>query len=216
MMVAEHVSEDGALKPALNALGDAISSLIDPKPVHHDTGIHWADDLYTQLTDEIPGSQGNASHVPQSSPPLCIDAAELKAEIDTATAIWEPRPEIDVSEDQPPPITVIRLRAIENRGWRPQDVKAIEQIAEAVLSWCEAIRTLLDPPPRWHLPNPCPACNVAIVHRKNSAGEVVRQPALQIGAAGCVCQSCRHEWAPAYFQHLANVLGYELPDGVLE
>ena len=209
-------AEDGNLPYALQKLGEAISALIDPKPIHHNNTLGWADSLYDQLTDEIPGSQGNASRVPQSSPPLCIDAAELKHEIDTAIAAWEPKPLIDASQNQPPPISIIRLQIIEKRAWRPQDVKSIEQITNNLLAWCEAIKTLLNPQPRWHLPNPCPACDTAIIYRKNSAGETVRQPALQIGPAGCVCQKCHHEWGPQLFQHLANVLGYKLPEGVLE
>lgn len=215
MNAVEPIEEDGNLPDALQHLGESVSKLIDPKPEMVEDKVHWTDSLYEQLCGEVPGSQGNRSRVPQSSPPLCLDAAELKSEIDTAIGIWEPRPTIDVSTD-PPPMTVIRLQAIEKRKWRPQDVRGIEQITAAVESWCESIKNLLNPAPKWHLPNPCPACDKAVVYRKNSAGEVVRQPALQIGAAGCVCQSCHHTWAPEYFQHLASVLGYKLPDGVLE
>lgn len=207
---------DGNLPLAKTRLGNAVSALIDPKPVHHDGDLHWVESLYDQLTDEIPGSQGNQSRVAQSSPPMCIDAAELKGEIDTAIAVWEPRPVVDVSTDNVPSMTVIRLQSLGARGWRPQDVRAVNQIAGNIEAWCESIKALLNPPPKWHLPNPCPACDVAIVHRKNSAGETVRQPALKIGPSGCICQNCNHEWGPQLFQHLANVLGYKLPEGVLE
>lgn len=215
-MMAAPVHEDGNLPAAKSRLAEAVSALIDPKPQLDNGKIRWIDSLYDQLVDEIPGSQGNASRVPQSSPPLCIDAAELKHEIDTATAAWEPRPAIDASNDHLPPMAVVRLQALENRSWRPQDTRAVEQIAGNIESWCESIKSLLNPTPRWHLPNPCPACDKAVVYRKNSANETVRQPALQIGPAGCVCQNCHHTWAPEYFQHLAQVLGYQLPAGVLE
>lgn len=215
-MMAEPVHEDGNLPAAKSRLAEAVSALIDPKPQLDNGKIRWIDSLYDQLVDEIPGSQGNASRVPQSSPPLCIDAAELKHEIDTATAAWEPRPAIDASNDHLPPMAVVRLQALENRSWRPQDTRAVEQIAGNIESWCESIKSLLNPVPRWHLPNPCPACDKTVVYRKNSADETVRQPALQIGPNGCVCQHCHHTWAPEYFQHLAQVLGYQLPKGVLE
>lgn len=215
-MNQQQPAEDGNLPAALRQLGDAVSKLIDPQPLTHDDRLHWTDSLYDQLCDEIPGSQGNRSRVPHSSPPLCIDAAELKNEIDVAVAIWEPRPVIDVSVDNVSPMTVLRLQAIEKRGWRPQDVHGIEQIVSALAAWCESIANLLNPPPQWHLPNACPACDVAVVYRKNSGGESVRQPALKIGATGCICQNCHHQWGPALFQHLANVLGYQLPEGVLE
>lgn len=208
--------EDGNLPEARRRLDMAVSALTDPKPVYNDGTTLWRDSLYEQLTEAIPGGQGNASRVPQSSPPLSIDATEAKHEIDTAAAAWEPRPQIDASRTNLPPITVIRLRSLVKRGWRPQDTRAVEQISAAVESWCDTIEDLLNPKPRWHLPNPCPACDVAVVYRKNSAGESVRQPALQIGPTGCICQNCHHQWQPAYFQHLASVLGYELPNGVLE
>lgn len=54
------------------------------------------------------------------------------------------------------------------------------------------------------------------LHNRMSAGERVRQPALRIGEHGCQCGQCGQVWAPQYFAHLANVLGYELPEGVLE
>ncbi|AVO21692.1 hypothetical protein I5I01_gp87 [Mycobacterium phage MooMoo] len=213
-------AEDGNLPAAKTRFANAISALIDPKPANRalDDGTHrieWLDSLYDQLIDAIPGGQGNATRVPQSSPPICIDATELKQKIDTTTAQWEPRPNIDISQETPP-IAIIRLKSLEERQWRPQDAKPIEQMATEIEAWCEAIKGLLNPAPRWHLPNPCPACNKAVVYRRNSAEEVVRQPALQIGAAGCVCQNCHTTWGPEYFQHLAKVLGYELPAGVLE
>ncbi|MCA4754803.1 hypothetical protein H8Z60_19940 [Mycolicibacterium fortuitum] len=215
--------EDGNLPEARRKLATAISALIDPKPHtlkrQYEDGtsvdVEWIDSLYDQLSDAVPGGQGNASRVPQSSPPMCIDAVDIMRDIDTSTAEWEPRPEIDVSAATPP-IAVIRLQAIDKRTWRPQDTNLVEKIAGEIESWCEKIRALLDPVKRWTLPNPCPACDTAVVYRRNSSDEIVRQPALQIGPAGCVCQNCHHNWAPEYFQHLAQVLGYELPQGILE
>ncbi|ALA48631.1 hypothetical protein POPTART_85 [Mycobacterium phage PopTart] len=219
-------AEDGNLPAAKTRLGNAISALIDPKPEYTEGTTRWRDSLYDQLTEEIPGSQGNASRIPQSSPPLCIDAVELKTEIDATVAAWEPSsywvfgppypvPQRDLTREHTP-LTVLRLQLLERRPWRPQDTHGIEQISGRIEAWCESIKTMLNPPPKWSLPNPCPACDTAIVYRKNSAGETVRQPALQIGPSGCVCQNCHHEWGPQLFQHLANVLGYELPAGVLE
>lgn len=221
MSVEAIVDEDGNLPAARARLGDAISALVDPKPKNRemDDGtnrIEWVDSLYDQLIDAVPGSQGNGSRTAQSSPPMCLDAAELKSEIDTATAAWEPRPLIDASQQAPQPITIIRLQSLQQRTWRPQDTRSIDQIATNILSWCESITTLLNPVPKWTLPNSCPACDVAIVYRKNSSGETVRQPALQIGPEGCFCQNCHYTWGPQYFTHLAKVLGYELPSGVLE
>ena len=207
---------DGDLPAARRHLGDAISRLCDPKPQTVGGSIHWAESFYVQLCDAIPGSQGTRSAVPQSSPPLNLDASELKQEIDSGAARWIPKPHIDGADINPPWITVLRLHELEKHGWRPQYCSLLESMTERISGWVVKIHHLLYPEPQWTLPNCCPACNVAVVHRRNSAGEVVRQPALQIGANGCRCLSCHAEWGPALFQHLANVLGYELPTGVLE
>jgi predicted RNA-binding Zn-ribbon protein involved in translation (DUF1610 family) len=148
-----------------------------------------------------------------------IDALELCHEIDTAVSAWEPRwPEIpgDLTQD-PPPITILRLRAIQARSWRPQDCRNILQIAEAVKSWATSITELLTDKPRWTLPAACPQCGKKTVYRHDSGGELVRQPALQITTLGCQCQSCRAGWSPDQFVFLATrLLGYDLPEGVLE
>lgn len=223
MMTAQPLPiEDGNLPAARHQLDIAISNLIDPKPQTTPDGhIHWLDSLYQQLIEEIPGQQGTGHGVPRSIPPLCLDAAALLTEIDTAITCWEPNwpiplPSINpwAYEDDHP--TVLRIRQLSTRKWRPQDTHSIQQIANNIQSWCSGIKAILTPTRRWALPNPCPACNTATVHRKDSAGETVRQPALQIGPNGCECQCCHHKWAPEYFQHLANVLGYKLPEGVLE
>ena len=47
--------------------------------------------------------------------------------------------------------------------------------------------------------------------------EHVRVPALQIIAEqGCTCLVCRACWTPDRYLLLCRVLGYSLPDGVLE
>ena len=88
-------------------------------------------------------------------------------------------------------------------------------MCEALEAWVAQIRELLDPPARWSLPNPCPACGVRTVYRIKD-GEHLRMAALQVGAEGCECQSCRTVWTPDRFVWLARLLGYEMPAGVLE
>lgn len=218
-MSAAAAADDGSLPHARNQLGDAISALCDPKPqTLHDGGLTWVDSWYVQLQDAIPGSKRDRTGVSASQPPVWVDALQLKHEIDTAAAIWErpfPAPPGDLS-DETEPVTVLRLRVINARTWRPQDVRSILQITEAIASWTENIQQLLTDKPRWHLPAPCPACGKKIVHRHDSSGELVRQPALQIGTHGCECAGCHTRWAPEFFTHLARVLGYEKLDGVLE
>ena len=63
---------------------------------------------------------------------------------------------------------------------------------------------------------PCPACNATAVYRRNSAGENVRVPALQIIAEqGCTCLVCHASWTPDRYLLLCRVLGFDLPRGVL-
>ena len=198
---------DGALQPALQRFLDAITRLIEPL---HDYELKaTAPSRYMQLRDALPGQQNTGGGVARSLPPLWLDAQQLLDEIDTAVSIWQAQPSCV-------PPTVGRLRVLEAKGWRPQDSKQLEQMADAIEAWAREIDALLHPEPKWHLPNPCPACGTKVVYRKDSAGETVRQPALQIGADGCTCQRCRHNWGPQLFQHLAAVLGYPLPSGVLE
>lgn len=221
-MSVEPVEQDGNIVAARRRLTDAISKLTDPRPEVLDGHTHWLDSHYTELQEALPGDQGTGfSGVARSLPPMFVDAADLLHEIDTAVACWEPRPAIDASDDNPPPMTVIRLRSIEAHGcrgqaWRPQDASKAEQIADNLEAWAASIKQLLHPTPAWSLPNPCPACQTAIVYRKDAAGDMVRKPALSIGPNGCECQKCHYIWGPQLFQHLANVLGYELPKGVLE
>ena len=60
------------------------------------------------------------------------------------------------------------------------------------------------------------ACTATHVYR-DAAGEMVRMPALQIVAdTGCTCQACKHTWGPELFLHLARVLGFDTPEGVLD
>jgi hypothetical protein len=45
----------------------------------------------------------------------------------------------------------------------------------------------------------------------------VRVPALQIiTELGCTCLVCRHTWGHELCLHLARVLGFETPAGVIE
>jgi len=170
------------------------------------------DSLYMQLYDSVGsrGASGNMSTASKSQPPMWVDAVDLLTEIDTALEIWQP-----AFTGTPP--TVGRIRELGRRDWRPQDCRAIEQIASAFLAWAKDIETLLDPPASKHVAAACPACGHKTAVRKDSAGEHVRVPALQLVAAtGCTCLVCRTFWAPEYYMHLSRVLGFDMPAGVLE
>jgi hypothetical protein len=103
------------------------------------------------------------------------------------------------------------------RPWRPQDTRSVEQIPGNVESWAVQIGALLDPQHVKHFSAACPACGATTVYRRDSAGERVRMPALQIVAeTGCTCQACRHTWLPHHYLLLCTVLGFGPPAGILE
>lgn len=201
---------EGRLPGALNHLHNAVKALCGPQALYLDNQLRRGPSLYVQLWDATMGEQSNAGTGggSKSRPPFWTDAFDLRNEIDTAVECWQP-----AYQGVPP--TVGRLNCLLEHPWRPQDIRQISQITTAVESWVTAIGELMNPTPKWTLPNPCPACGRAIVYRRDSGGELVRQPALKIGVNGCTCQHCHATWAPERFVFLARVLG-SLPDGVLE
>lgn len=211
-------NDEHHLPQARNDLNHAIRALINPQPAYTSSGTVWLDSLYLQLQAAIPGEKQHRSGVARSQPPAWIDAIDTLRDIDRTVTTWEPRwPAIpgDLTGDPEPP-TVLRLRIIRDRTWRPQDTGEVKKIAAKIRSWVDRITTLLADDHVKHISAPCPACGKQTVYRKDSAGELVRQPALQITTMGCVCQACRASWSPDLYMHLARVLGYDLPAGVLE
>ena len=109
------------------------------------------------------------------------------------------------------------MRALAARSWRPQDTRRFEQIAARVESWAIAVQSLLSPISVKQLSAPCPACGAKTAFRRDSAGERVRVPALQlVTEIGCTCLVCRHTWGPELYLYLARVLGFQTPAGVIE
>jgi hypothetical protein len=93
----------------------------------------------------------------------------------------------------------------------------VEQYASQVASWAVSVASLLSPTAVKQLSAPCPACGAQSAYKRDSAGERVRVPALQIiTEIGCTCLVCRYTWGPELYLHLARVLGFKTPTGVLE
>lgn len=201
---------DGSLPAALAALDDALHALIASQSQLHDNHLVGTPSRYMQLMDAVTGEQSNTGGGggSKSRPPFWTDAFDKLREIDEAAAIWQP-----AFKGVPP--TVGRLRTLRARNWRPQDTRPIEQITTALRAWADEIDALLNPPRRWTLPSPCPSCSTATVYRRDSGGEMIRQPALQLGPEGCHCARCNAHWTPDKFVFLARVLG-SLPENVLE
>lgn len=235
-MSALPVDEDGNLPAALRALEEAVIGLVD-EPLklagRHDCGdchnedcaedciLHTCpghltptDSLYMQLRDAVGGGRTGASQGasrPRSLPTGWIDAQRILDEIDFGVALWV------TGHNLNPVPTVGRLNNMLRQKYRPQDVHALEQKTQALKEWATDINDLFDPPVVKHLSAPCPACGSTFARRTDSAGEVVRVPALQIVAEkGCTCQNCKHTWSPDLYMHLCRVLGFQMPTGVLE
>ena len=124
---------------------------------------------------------------------------------------------MNVAPAKPPATTVDRIRALPDRRWRPQDVARMEQITAVLLDWAVDIGDMLNPPRKMTISAACPACGETTTHRRDKGGDRVRVPVLQVVAdRGCTCLACGAHWAPTLYTHLSRVLGFELPDGVLE
>ena len=219
MPVTEHeqAAKDGNIQAARTRLVDAINALIDPVPTglwRDSTGpeVRMLDSLYTQLRDSTGGQNvSEKGDSRQARMPIWADAVDLLREIDVTAAVWSriQRPG--------PATTVARLEAIANSTWRPQDTDRISRWASDARGWADRIKRLLDPESVKTISAPCPACNQKTVYRRDSTGDMVRQPALQLVASrGCVCLACHTSWSPDLYLHLVNVLGFEKPNGVLE
>jgi hypothetical protein len=203
------VAAEESLPAALDRLSAAVESLVDPIKVTHDGAIVSAPSLYEQLIAAIPGGRGElmGRRGCRAMAPLRTDALDLRIEIDNAVRGWLPEPGS----------TAARLRALAAKRWRPQDTGDVVKIAARIESWSIAIDSMLNPAHVRHVSAPCPACGAKSAFRRDAAGETVRVPALQIVTErGCTCLVCRHTWGPELYLHLARVLGFETPAGVIE
>lgn len=223
--IVEDGSPDGSLHESRRHLEDAISKLIDPRSELVEGRLEWTDSLYVQLQESLPGNQGGGSSgQARSLPPAWTDAIDTLMQIDTAVEAWEPRPVLDASDDDPPPITVIRLRAIEARKWRPQDCGSIEQLVVIIKEWVSDVEGLfINEPIRalWAAEGggfaACPSCDKTMAKKRDRGGEMVQYPALQVMSDGATrCMACKTSWGPEYAMWVCRQLGYPLPSGVLE
>lgn len=198
---------DGNIQSARTKLGRAVQHLTGPRQaVYHDATL-YAPSLYATLAADLAGTQGDSRTPAKSLPPLWIDACQLLFEIDHKTVKWCPKPGN----------TPQRLQMLSFATWRPQDTDIVQGMARTIEGWCETINNLLDPESVKHISAACPSCGREKVFRRDSAGEMVQQPALKVVTnVGCTCQHCQAHWAPEKYLFLCKLLGFELPEGVLE
>jgi len=198
---------DGNIVAARTKLADAVDRLTKPQTAVHRGKVRYGLSLYRQLQQDLAGTQGDTRTPAKSLPPLWIDAVQLLGDMDTETRAWCPK------ERGVP----ARLGALAALTWRPQDTHKVVTIATTVDGWCETITHLLDPESVKHISAACPSCGRSFVYRNDSAGERVRQPALKIVTeTGCTCQACDASWSPDRYLFLCKLLGFDLPEGVLE
>lgn len=198
---------DGNITAARTRLGRAVQRLTAPRPaVYHDATVYQPS-LWRSLLGELGGGQGEDRSPGKSQPPLWLDCCMLITEIKSTTRKWCTKP---IPTEQ-------RLQTLSFQSWRPQDTTLVEEMAGQVDHWCESIIGLLEPESRKFINAPCPSCGRTKVWRKNTAGEVVQQPALKLVVnQGCTCQHCQAFWSPERYLFLCRLLGFDLPEGVLE
>ena len=198
---------DGNIGAARTKLDRAFRRLFDKRvAVYHDRTM-YAPSLYEQLKADLAGTQGDTRTPAKSLPPIWIDASMLLTTIDRQCHTWFPKPGS----------TLARMGSLVATSWRPQDTEKVTGMAKTVDGWAESIIHLLDPLAVKHITAPCPSCGREFVHRKDSAGDTVRQPALKVMTnIGCTCQHCGAHWTPDRYLFLCRLLGFELPAGVLE
>ena len=198
---------DGNIQAAHTKLTRAVDRLCKPRmAVYHDQ-TRYALSLYRQLESDLAGTQGDTRTPAKSLPPLWIDAAQLRIDMDSQTRSWCPK-EHGIPQ---------RLGNLSAKTWRPQDTDLVTEMARMVDMWCETILHLLDPESVKHITAACPSCGRSFVYRRDSAGESVRQPALKVVTnVGASCQHCDAHWAPDRYMFLCRLLGFDLPEGVLE
>lgn len=198
---------DGNIMAAKVKLKRAVDRLIEKRPVvYYDTTL-FQPSLYACLVSDISGTQGDTRTPAKSLPPIWIDASMLLTEIDRKAKTWYPKPGD----------TKHRLQSVCFQPWRPQDTDHVKEITRTVNSWCETIINLIEPEDRKYISGAaCPACGRDIVYRRDSAGDMVRQPALKMVVnQGCTCQHCDASWQPEQYLFLGRLLGYGTPDGVV-
>lgn len=210
------------LTGAHTAFSDAVHALIGLRPdiIDRDNGPEHIvrGSLYVELLEARHGERIEDTLVrsaPASTAPGWTDAMSLVIRIDQRVALWWPDiPSGEVSL----PVTVRRLYALVDHGWRPQDVGELRRMEREVLAWVARAHVLLsaEVTHMWELRAACPACGETTTLADDGSGEQVRRYVLQADRSSARCSACETTWAPEHFVALARSIGAGLPEGVLE
>jgi hypothetical protein len=206
------------------AFSDAVHALIGLRPdtIERDdfsTEAIVRDSLYTELLDARHGERhadgSTRRPTPGSRPPGWTDALSLIVRIDQRVAEWWPATPTDTHGQ---PLTVRRLYALADHGWRPQDLGTVQRLTREVEAWVARARVLLptEVTHTWELRAPCPACGETTQLVDDGSGEQVRRYVLQADTSSAKCAACETSWDPSRYRLLAQMIGAALPPGVLE
>jgi hypothetical protein len=210
MSRAATTAVDGNLLDATAKLGDAVAALT-ARQAHAlgRGGTGWLPSRYVLLRGALEGTRGaGARRRRQASSllPCWVDALKLLMAIDAYAGELEyryPPAAVDGGDH----LTVRRVRALLEYGWRPQDSRAVLDIAGELAAYAQAIDDLLAPKPIY-LPDPCPQCAHTCTYRFTDDGQRVRTAALAVTAEhGAVCQNCHAVWPPDQLVFLGRILG---------
>ncbi|WP_328360984.1 hypothetical protein OG976_09420 [Mycobacterium sp. NBC_00419] len=198
------------LPAAVHRLRSAIDRLITPTTGYQNNAYIEAPGLYTQLKDAVElGQQSNtgSGRGSKSRPPFWTDAAVQLHNIDLMIKVW----------CRSAGTTVVKLRTLSAKTWTVEDTDEVRRKAGIINAWADDIDTLLNQSHVQYISAACPCCGAATAQKRDSAGELIRSPALQVIAEyGCTCQQCGYFWAPDKYIDLCQQLGLPLPAGVLE
>jgi hypothetical protein len=210
------------LTGTLTEFRDAVHKLIGPTVDYIEGHIRTGDSLYEQLIEATESGNLGGQHLSngaRSLPPVWIDGLDLLCEIDCAVSIWQTA-RVPAGEYE----TIHRLQLLSEANYRPQDVRMIQQITNAILDWTTRTDELLNPKPVVYLHGrACPVCNHHTVYRQDSGGEWVRTPALKVEpGTGITCQNrkCRDQngrpthWTMDKALFLGQLLNCPPPEGI--
>lgn len=171
------------LPAAIRDLRSAIDRLIEPTPGYLNNAYIEAPGLYTALRDAISSHITSGGRgLPKSFPPVWDEAFEQLANIDLMVGVWANGAS-----------TTNRLRALAEHPWNVEQTRDVRSMADIINAWADDIETLLNDSVK-RIGASCPNCGAQFAQRRDSAGELVRTPALQLTAdQGCTCLNCDYQ-----------------------
>lgn len=181
--------------------------------------------VYDEMRSDLAGQQGTSTGgVARSLPPVWVDGLDWVTQVDRRVAWWTDQFGLDGEQGRVDVVaygimfdtagtTTARLRNFAAYQWPNDQIWLMYGglIARELEGWQVAAEQLVEGVKQRKLEviAPCPQCGERYVHRKDSAGEIVRQAALQMTLDGCKCLSCNDLWAQDNLLTLSRVIDYE-------